>query len=264
MCITPGHYTRGAGPHRPGLAANEKALLLQPEHPGAAELPVAMVAPERRLPARLARVRMAWRIRGVSPRRLPQPLWDGSPLDRAPSWSTRSRRWGTRFSSFVICPLSMCGGRVVMECQAPLESLLRNCPGIDELIVRGSPLPECDVQAPLLSLPAILGTTLATVPANVPYRSADDKLVQRLAWRVAWFGFKIGIAWQGNPGFPGIGCDRSPCAVRPAGPHSRSTVLFAAEGPGVRTTSRAASSIPVTDLGPRRTPAARSSTPPLS
>ena len=51
-----------------------------------------------------------------------------------------------------------------------------------------------------MSLPGLLGTTLATVPADVPYLAADPGRVAH--WRhelgsVA--GFRIGIAWQGSP-----------------------------------------------------------------
>jgi ADP-heptose:LPS heptosyltransferase len=50
-----------------------------------------------------------------------------------------------------------------------------------------------------LSLPGILGTTLASVPAEVPYLLADPQRIDH--WRgvlAGWAGFKIGIAWQGS------------------------------------------------------------------
>ena len=46
---------------------------------------------------------------------------------------------------------------MVVECQRPLARLLARCPGIDRLIPNGDPLPPCDVQAPLLSLPKSSG-----------------------------------------------------------------------------------------------------------
>jgi hypothetical protein len=51
-----------------------------------------------------------------------------------------------------------------------------------------------------LSLPAIFRTTLATVPATIPYVFADPAL--EASWREELSrleGFKVGIAWQGNP-----------------------------------------------------------------
>jgi Tetratricopeptide repeat len=101
------------------------------------------------------------------------------------------------------------GGRVVVLCQAPLLKLIARCAGVD-LACDGSCFePPCDVQAPLLSLPGIFGTTLETVPARVPYLSSDvvltDHWRRELARQVGTGTdggsrpFRIGIAWQGNP-----------------------------------------------------------------
>jgi hypothetical protein len=62
-------------------------------------------------------------------------------------------------------------------------------------------LPHFDVQSPLLSLPAILKTSLNTIPREVPYLFADPVLVAK--WREpldAIGGFRIGINWCGRPG----------------------------------------------------------------
>jgi tetratricopeptide (TPR) repeat protein len=113
------------------------------------------------------------------------------------------------------------GGRVVLLCQAPLLGLLARCEGVD-LAWDGSGLePECHIQAPLLSLPAISSTTLETLPAQVPYLTLDALLVER--WRsllARALGddlaggspgpaeaararpgrpFLVGVAWQGSP-----------------------------------------------------------------
>src|SRR5207244_9884759 len=49
-------------------------------------------------------------------------------------------------------------------------------------------------------LPYHFGTRLETIPAPVPYLSADPALVEQWRQRLAALpGFKIGINWQGNP-----------------------------------------------------------------
>ena len=58
---------------------------------------------------------------------------------------------------------------------------MSRCPGLDRLIATGAPLPPFDAHVPLASLPGLLGTTLETVPAAVPYLTADPALSQR--WR---------------------------------------------------------------------------------
>jgi hypothetical protein len=53
-----------------------------------------------------------------------------------------------------------------------------------------------------MTLPRIFGTTLADVPAEVPYLFADAALVDSWRSELAFLpGFKVGIAWQGNPEF---------------------------------------------------------------
>src|SRR5262249_50736517 len=93
--------------------------------------------------------------------------------------------------------------RVILQCPERLTRLLATCPGIDQFVVQGSTLPDFDVQSALLSLPRIVGTSAATIPANIPYLFADAELIER--WRPKLSSveaFKIGIAWQGNLNAP--------------------------------------------------------------
>ena len=106
--------------------------------------------------------------------------------------------------------------RVELACPRPLMRLVARCPGVDRVVDWKGALPECDVHVPLLSLPAILGLTLETIPES-GYLSVDKGTVDQ--WRpninramrsgLAHDGnanaptdrvFKIGIAWQGNRG----------------------------------------------------------------
>jgi hypothetical protein len=75
-----------------------------------------------------------------------------------------------------------------------------SCPGVDEVVTQGKPLPEFACYAPVLSLPRIFGTTLETIPARVPYLSADPD--RRARWHEELrnsLEFKVGVIWQGNP-----------------------------------------------------------------
>ncbi|MGO9471288.1 MAG: tetratricopeptide repeat protein [Isosphaeraceae bacterium] len=92
------------------------------------------------------------------------------------------------------------GGTVLLRCSQALLRLLGSARGIDRLIAENDRLPAFDVDAPLLCLPKVFGTSLATVPAEIPYLFADPNLAEH--WRVEldrYPGFRIGIAWQGNP-----------------------------------------------------------------
>jgi hypothetical protein len=81
--------------------------------------------------------------------------------------------------------------------------LVASASGIDQLVPREATPARFDAQAPLLSLPGILRTTLPTIPAAVPYLHADPSLVEQ--WRretKVTGGLRIGIAWQGGPRHP--------------------------------------------------------------
>ena len=67
-----------------------------------------------------------------------------------------------------------------VEVQPALVPLLR-ASGLTGVIAGGTPLPRFDVHIPLLSLPGVLGTTLETIPASVPYLAADPRLLKH--WR---------------------------------------------------------------------------------
>ena len=54
--------------------------------------------------------------------------------------------------------------------------LLSRLPGVMQIVARGDKLPPFDLHCPLLSLPHAFGTTLDTIPAAMPYLSADPAL----------------------------------------------------------------------------------------
>jgi hypothetical protein len=87
--------------------------------------------------------------------------------------------------------------------QRPLRRLLKGLPGIAAICAEGEPPPPCDLVAPLLSLPHLLGLG---VPAWAPYLQAESHLAAE--WRARLGparGPRIGLAWAGNAAY---GADR--------------------------------------------------------
>ena len=96
------------------------------------------------------------------------------------------------------------GATVIFECPERLLKLLERTPGVDEVVPQGQPLPEYDFHIPLLSIPGLVGTSLESIPAVVPYIHPDPDLVEK--WRREFADvreFKVGINWQGNPKYGG-------------------------------------------------------------
>ncbi|MGD0387897.1 MAG: tetratricopeptide repeat-containing glycosyltransferase family protein [Tepidisphaeraceae bacterium] len=91
------------------------------------------------------------------------------------------------------------GATVLLECQAELVPLLNRVHGISAVFARGERLPAFDWQTPLLSLPLVFGTTMKTIPANVPYLSARPQRIEQWANRLMGdASFKVGLVWAGN------------------------------------------------------------------
>jgi hypothetical protein len=66
------------------------------------------------------------------------------------------------------------------------------------VIVQGEPLPAFDAQVPLLSLPAIFGMTLKSIPSRVPYLRVPDGVQFELP-AASSARLKVGLVWAGNP-----------------------------------------------------------------
>lgn len=91
------------------------------------------------------------------------------------------------------------GHDVTLLVQPPLASLCASLHPKLTVIARRDEMPEFDARAPIPSLPARLGTTLATIPAHVPYlqptAAARDSWQARTA---ALKGRRIGVCWSGS------------------------------------------------------------------
>jgi tetratricopeptide (TPR) repeat protein len=92
------------------------------------------------------------------------------------------------------------GVRVVLEVPAPLERLMRSIDGAAVVVRSGTAPPPFDAHAPLMSLAHKLDTTLATIPARVPYLRAPEP--ERTKWRtrLASLGTvsRVGLCWAGH------------------------------------------------------------------
>jgi Flp pilus assembly protein TadD len=195
-----------------------------------------------------------WHRPGAVRREFPQPLWDGAPLGGRTILLHAEQGVGDTIQFVRFAPLvRQRGGRVVLECQPSLVPLLTGFPGIDQLGPRRAALPPFDVQAPLLSLPRIFGTTLATVPAEVPYLFPDPRLVAH--WREELGtepGVKVGIAWQGDPRHSDDRSRSIPLVqFEPLARVPGVRLISLQKGPGMEQLPALADRFPVTDLGRR-------------
>jgi hypothetical protein len=69
-------------------------------------------------------------------------------------------------------------------------------------------LPAFDLHCPIMSLPLAFKTRMDTIPATAPYLKAPENVVAHWRPRLPVAGFKVGLAWAGNPTY-GKDHDRS-------------------------------------------------------
>lgn len=144
-----------------------------------------------------------WQKEDNPARPFSQPLWDGSSLEGKTILLHGEQGLGDQIQFIRYVPLvAQYQGRIVVECSPPLVRLFTSVAGIYQLIARGEDLPTFDVHAPLMSLPRILGTTLETVPAQIPYLYPTASISLRLETPPST-SLKVGIVWAGSPFFKG-------------------------------------------------------------
>jgi tetratricopeptide (TPR) repeat protein len=185
-----------------------------------------------------------------------QPRWDGANLSGRTILVFAEQGLGDTLQFIRYAPLvKQCGGTVIVQCHAPVERVVAGCAGIDVLIPRGVPIPAFDVQVPLLSLPGIFHTSLATIPAQIPYLYAEPELVEYWRGQIASYpGLRVGIVWQGSPMFSGD--RRRSLRLRQLAPLAEVTgvSLFSLQV-GAGSDQLATAGLPIIDLGSRFNPA---------
>lgn len=147
-----------------------------------------------------------WRWRGseASRRVLDSPAWDGRPFPDRTLLVYGEQGLGDHIQFVRFLPLvAQIGGRVIFECRPQLHALFGIFPKEYSDILLVEPrdkAPAHDLHVPLMSIPHRLGTTLETIPANVPYLRAEaDRVTRRRAVLPRGRVLTVGLAWQGNP-----------------------------------------------------------------
>ncbi|HEY8748007.1 MAG TPA: tetratricopeptide repeat protein [Tepidisphaeraceae bacterium] len=135
-------------------------------------------------------------------RQFSEPQWRGEPLEGKTVLLHAEQGFGDAIQFIRYAPLVRDrGGRIIVQCHPELVRLFNGQAGVDHVVGDIQPLPRFDLHCPLLSLPHVFGTTLANIPASVPYLNPDPPLVDRWAGTLEKLPgtLRVGIAWAGNP-----------------------------------------------------------------
>jgi tetratricopeptide (TPR) repeat protein len=142
-----------------------------------------------------------WKLKEAYQRNFSQLMWDGSDIRGCTILLHAEQGFGDTIQFIRYAPLvAQRGAKVIVECQKELTSLLKNTEGINQIVSYGEPLPDFDIQCPLLSLPLVFNTTLESIPAKIPYISADPLSIEKWKGRIKIDKEKttIGLVWAGS------------------------------------------------------------------
>jgi len=138
-----------------------------------------------------------WQATGYPRPSFGGPEWDGRALGGKTVFLYTEQGFGDAIQCARYLPLlDARGGRALLRCQPALERLFTGLRGVAGFVAPEA-VPAFDFHCSLLSLPRLFGTTLETIPAEVPYLHADPNLVAR--WRERLRdqrpALRVGLAW---------------------------------------------------------------------
>lgn len=128
--------------------------------------------------------------------------WAGEPIAGAAILVYAEQGLGDALQFVRYVPqLTARGARVHLLVPASLKALFADIDGVTAVHAFGEALPLVQWQVAMLSLPHLLQTTLATIPASVPYLRVDRD--RRSAWQRRLGArdgcIRVGLVWAGDP-----------------------------------------------------------------
>ena len=202
-----GQFNRGntlaaLGRHHDAIASYNAAIAQQPHH---------ALAQFRKACSLLSLGRFRdgwrqfeWRKRiepSLSDLPLRQPVWLGNePLAGRTLLVRAEGGFGDVIQFCRYLPLLATDAHIVLGVHPPLLRLLRSLRAPLTLVGPSDTLPPFDLHCPMLSLPLACDTTLATIPAELPYLRGDPSDAEPWRRRLNDLpGLRIGLCWAGGP-----------------------------------------------------------------
>ena len=203
-----GNALQAAGRLDEALQSHDRALALKPDFPDARWNKAFALLLQGDFAAGWRLFESRWELPGnqSAAARFDRPLWLGdTPLAGKTLLVHHEQGLGDTLQMLRYVPLLAAqGARVVVQVPATLAALAATVTGVASVVTIGEPLPAHDLHCPCMSLPLACRTTLATIPAVVPYLAVPDAV--GALWRTRLddtrsderAGPRIGLAWSGS------------------------------------------------------------------
>jgi len=181
------------------LASCETAISLKPDFAEAHYYRALSLLALGRLGEGFGAYAWRWRVAGRNRPILPGRLWEGESLAGKSILVHCEQGYGDSLQFIRYArPLAAMAARLTVLAPAPLVRLFRSIPGLEvcSALVRD----DIDFHVPLMCLPRLLGTTLATIPAEVPYLAPEPADIARWTERLGARegSIRVGLVWAGD------------------------------------------------------------------
>ncbi|WP_089941545.1 tetratricopeptide repeat protein [Candidatus Entotheonella palauensis] len=124
------------------------------------------------------------------------PQWQGEDLTGKSILLYREQGYGDTIQFARHVPeVTRRGGQVILQCQQPLVRLLRTLEGVTQVEAKAEAIAPIDYQVSVMSLAYATQSTLATVPAQVPYLKVPKNAFKPLPAARTKRPFKVGVVW---------------------------------------------------------------------
>ncbi len=195
-----------------------------------------------------------WRLKcdGATKRSVDAPRGEGQDLKGCTLFVYAEQGLGDALQFIRYLPLVLeMHGSVLADVHARLVPLLAQS-GFGQHLVQAGSTPTCDFHCPLMSLPGSVPATRGEPYWGGRYLAANPQLVAKWKDRLREItGFKIGIAWAGNPDHPHDrfrSADLRQFAPLATVPGAR--LISLQKGPGSEQLAHVGREFDVVDLGP--------------
>jgi tetratricopeptide (TPR) repeat protein len=91
------------------------------------------------------------------------------------------------------------GAHVIFEVDSVLASLMSRVQGVNEILIKGQPVPPADYKVQLMSLPGLFGLELQDVGVKGAYIQVSPEKANKWAPEMAYHRQSLGIVWRGSP-----------------------------------------------------------------
>lgn len=199
-----GNVLKNTGRIREAISAYERAIELKPDKPDYHHnLAMALLAAGRFEPG-WREFEWRWKTSQFAgeQKHTDKPLWTGEPDEGKVLLICAEQGYGDTIQFCRYAPLAAAAGmRVILEVQPALTKIMGSLRHIEHVTAQGRLSPDFDFYCPLMSLPLVFGTTLQTIPADVPYLAPSAERVGDWRDRLADISnseLKVGLVWAGS------------------------------------------------------------------